>query len=94
MDQPAVAPPHLLLTLLPPLPPLGETPPLTLAEALGLLRQQGGADLELLAGLLEAESLLREALDEWVVNPPGSRVVPAHSRRPCAPSSTRSGWPA
>ena len=31
-----------LLTLLPPLPPLGETPPLTLAEALVLLRQQGG----------------------------------------------------
>jgi len=27
--------------------------------------------------LLEAESLLREALDEWIVNPPGSRVVPA-----------------
>jgi len=65
-----------LLTLLPPLPPLGVTPPLTLAEVLSRLRQQGGADLELLAGLLEAESLLREALDEWIVNPPGSRVVP------------------
>ena len=65
-----------LLTLLPPLPPIGETPPLSLAEALSLLRQQGGADLELLAGLLEAESLLRETLDEWIVNPPGSRVVP------------------
>ena len=71
-----------LLTLLPPLPPLGETPPLTLAEALGLLRQQGGADLELLAGLLEAESLLREALDEWIVNPPGSRVVPSALPQP------------
>ena len=65
-----------LLTLLPPLPPLDETPPITLADALILVRQQGGADLELLAGLLEAESLLREALDEWIVNPPGSRVVP------------------
>ena len=65
-----------LLTLLPPLPPLGETPPLTLADALVLLRQQGGADLELLAGLLEAESLLQHALDEWLANPPGSRVVP------------------
>lgn len=65
-----------LLTLLPPLPPLGEMPPLTIAEALSLLRQQGGADLELLAGLLEAEPLLREALDEWIVNPPGSRAVP------------------
>ena len=65
-----------LLTLLPPLPPLGEPPPITVADALVLLRQQGGADLELLAGLLEAESLLREALDEWIVNPPGSRVVP------------------
>lgn len=65
-----------LLTLLPPLPPIGELPPVTLAEVLSLLRQQGGTDLELLAGLLEAESLLREALDEWIVNPPGSRVVP------------------
>lgn len=65
-----------LLTLLPPLPSLGETPPITLAAALALVRQQGGTDLELLAGLLEAESLLRETLDEWIVNPPGSRVVP------------------
>jgi hypothetical protein len=65
-----------LLTLLPPLPPIGETPPITLAEALNLLRQQGGTDLEQLTELLEAESLLREALDEWIVNPPGSRVVP------------------
>ena len=65
-----------LLTLLPPLPPLGETPPITLVDALALLRQQGGADLELLAGLLESESVLRHALDEWIVNPPGSRVVP------------------
>jgi hypothetical protein len=65
-----------LLTLLPPLPPIGETPPITLAEALSLLRQQGGADLELLVELLEAESLLREALDEWIANPPGSRVAP------------------
>lgn len=65
-----------LLTLLPALPPLDETPPLTLADALALLRQQGGADLELLAGLLETEPLLRESLDEWIVNPPGSRVVP------------------
>jgi hypothetical protein len=40
------------------------------------LRQQGGADLELLAGLLEAESPLQHALEEWIVNPPGSRVVP------------------
>lgn len=65
-----------LMTILPPLPPLGETPPLTLADALVLLRQQGGEDLELLAGLLEAEASLREALDEWVVNPPGFRVAP------------------
>jgi len=65
-----------LLTLLPALPPIGEPPPITLAEALSLLRQQGGADLELLAELLEAEPLLRDALDEWIVNPPGSRVVP------------------
>jgi len=71
-----------LLTLLPPLPPIGEPPPVTLAEALSLLRQQGGADLELLAGLLEAESLLREALDEWIVNPPGSRVVPPELPQP------------
>jgi len=65
-----------LLTLFPQLPPLGETPPLSMADALVLLRQQGGTDLELLAELLESESLLREALDEWLVNPPGSRVVP------------------
>lgn len=65
-----------LLTLLPQLPALGETPPLALADALRLLRQQGGADLELLADLLEAEPLLREALEEWVVNPSGSRTVP------------------
>jgi len=65
-----------LLTLLPPLPPIGEPPPITLAEALSLLRQQGGADLELLAALLESESLLQHSLDEWIVNPPGSRVVP------------------
>lgn len=65
-----------LLTLLPPLPPLGETLPLTMADALVLLRQPGGTDLELLAGLLEAESPLQHALDEWVVNPPGSRVAP------------------
>ena len=65
-----------LLTLLPPLPPLGETPLLSLAEVLILLRQQGGSDLELLAGLLAAESPLQHALDEWIVNPPGSRVVP------------------
>jgi len=66
-----------LLTLFPKLPSLGETPPLTMANALVLLRQQGGTDLELLAELLEAESLLREALDEWIVNPTGSRVVPS-----------------
>lgn len=71
-----------LLTLLPPLPPLGETPPLALADVLVLLRQQGGADLELLAGLLEAEALLRQALDEWVVNPPGSRVAPGALPQP------------
>ncbi len=71
-----------LLTLLPPLPSLGGTPMLTQADALALLRQQGGADLELLAGLLEAESLLRQALDEWVVNPPGSRAVPGALPRP------------
>jgi len=65
-----------LLTLLPPLPPLGKPPQLTLAQVLALLRQQGGADLELLAGLLETEAPLRRALDEWVVNPPGLRVAP------------------
>lgn len=66
-----------LLTLLPPLPPLGEIPPLTLADTLILMRQQGGADLELLAGLLEAETPLHHAMDEWVMNPPGSRVPPS-----------------
>ena len=71
-----------LLTLLPPLPPLGETPPLTLADTLVLLRQQGGADLELLAELLDAEPLLRSSLDEWVVHPPGSRVVPGALPQP------------
>ena len=71
-----------LLTLLPPLPPLGETPPLTMADTLALLRQQGGTDMELLAGLLEAESSLQHSLDEWVVNPPGSRVVPGSLPQP------------
>lgn len=65
-----------LLTLLPPLPALGEPPPLSMTDVLALLRQQGGSDLELLASLLEAEGPLRSAIDEWVVNPPGSRVVP------------------
>lgn len=67
---------YYLLTLLPPLPSLGEPLPITLSEALERLRQQGGRDLEMLADALEAEAGLRDALDEWVVNPPGSRAVP------------------
>ena len=65
-----------LLTLLPSLPGLDEIPPIALADVAALLRQQGGADLELLAGLHETEGLVREALDEWLMNPPGSRAVP------------------
>lgn len=65
-----------LLTALPPLPALGEPLPITLAEALGRLRQQGGRDLESLADALAAEGLLREALEEWVLGPSGSRIVP------------------
>lgn len=71
-----------LLTLLPPLPPLGEAPPIPLSDLLALLRQQGGADLELLAGLLEAEPSLRAALEEWLVNMPGSRAVPGALPQP------------
>ena len=66
-----------LLTLLPPLPEPGEPLGITLAEAIGRLRQQGGRDLEALAEALEAEALLRESLEEWVLGPPGSRMVPA-----------------
>jgi len=66
-----------LLTLLPPLPALGEQPAVTLPEALGLLRQQGGRDFELLADTLGAENELRDALAEWVRNTPVTRSAPA-----------------
>jgi hypothetical protein len=50
---------------------------MTMAEALGRLRQQGGRDLERLADALGSEAGLRDALEEWVLNPEGSRSVPA-----------------
>lgn len=68
---------YYLLTLLPPLPPLGAALPVTMAEALGRLRLQGERDLERLADALESEAVLRDALEEWVLNPQGSRTVPA-----------------
>ena len=68
---------YYLLTLLPPLPPPGAALPVTMAEALGRLRQQGERDLERLADALESEAGLRDALEEWVLNPQGSRAVPA-----------------
>jgi hypothetical protein len=75
---------YYLLTLLPPLPALGEPRPITLSEALGRLRQQGGRDLEKLADALEAEAGLRDALDEWVRNQPGSRAFPRTLPAPLA----------
>jgi len=75
---------YYLLTLLPPLPPLGGALPMTMAEALARLRQQGEGDLGILADALEAEQSLRESLDEWVANPPGSRTVPAALPPPLA----------
>lgn len=66
-----------LLTRLPPLPGPGEPLPVTLSEALTLVRQQGAPDLDLLAATLEAEGGVREALDEWILGAPGSRRAPA-----------------
>ena len=68
---------YYLLTLLPPLPAPGEPLPITLSEALGRLRQQGGRDLERLADALDAEARMREALDEWVLAAPGPRTAPS-----------------
>jgi hypothetical protein len=68
---------YYLLTFLPPLPALGEQPAVTLPEALGRLRQQGGPDFELLADTLGAEDILRDVLDEWVRNTSGSHSAPA-----------------
>jgi len=48
-----------------------------MAEALARLRMQGERDLERLADALESEAGLRDALEEWVLNPEGSRAVPA-----------------
>jgi hypothetical protein len=56
---------------------------MTVADVLARLRQQGGA-LEHLADVLGAEQGLRDALDEWVENPPGSRGVPAALPAPLA----------
>jgi hypothetical protein len=67
---------HYLLTLFPPLPSPDEPLPVTLAEVVRHLRQQGGGDLAVLADLLEADAVLREALEEWIVNEAPLRSPP------------------
>lgn len=74
---------YYLLTVLPPLPSVGGALPITMAEALALLRQQGEG-LEPLTDAFETEQPLRDALDEWVSNPPGSRALPAAIPPPLA----------